>query len=249
MNRVTDERARCIAMSTLDGGVQDLAADLLDARAEIAKLRADLKLMEHKVIVCGVAAWHPDPNVTTGPNYPDTWQSPQADKVRELRADRDKLRAEVEERDAAYQSVPTEAYADRNQAALAFAKLAMLRGWRVGLAVDPKEPHWPLLYVDTPMGQVSWHLPKAEVVGNWPEYSAVWDGHSVGEKRRRLTAMTVSNALAHPRPAKGVVVAEGIIDMVNGCIGGNDFSVGIFDASDHGHRVRVTVEKAERGEV
>ena len=61
----------------------------------IARLRAELKLMEHKVITCGVAATNPDAGLTLRDDYMQ-WNSPQADAVRALRAERDSLRAELE---------------------------------------------------------------------------------------------------------------------------------------------------------
>lgn len=91
---------------------------------------------------------------------------------------------------SAKQSVPSEAYFDRNQLVLAFARLAQERGWRVGLGVDPTEPDWPVIYVDTPEGQVSWHLPVADLeVAEWPVYQGTWDGHDVAEKRVRLAKL------------------------------------------------------------
>ena len=91
---------------------------------------------------------------------------------------------------AATQSIPEEAYFDRNQLALAYAKLAQEKGWRVGFGLDPDEPDWPVLYIDTPAGQVSWHLPVAEVaIQDWPVYEGEWDGHDLAEKRRRLSLL------------------------------------------------------------
>ena len=88
------------------------------------------------------------------------------------------------------QSTPQEAYFDRNQLAMAFARLAQRRGWTVGIGIDPDEPDWPVLYVDTPEGQISWHLPRPEIaLADWPEYPGRWDGHNVTEKRRRLAAL------------------------------------------------------------
>jgi hypothetical protein len=40
--------------------------------------------------------------------------------------------------------------------------------------------------IDLPTGQVSWHLPSHELVGNFPDYMGEWDGHDVDEKRIRL---------------------------------------------------------------
>lgn len=87
------------------------------------------------------------------------------------------------------QSSPEEAYLDRNQLAQAFARLALEQGWTTGLSIDPDEPDWPVLYVDTPAGQISWHLPKHEIIGEWPRYQGKWDGHTVEQKRARLTSL------------------------------------------------------------
>lgn len=43
-----------------------------------------------------------------------------------------------------------------------------------------------MLMIDLPTGQVGWHLPKAEIEGQWPAYDKAWDGHSLEEKRERL---------------------------------------------------------------
>ena len=79
------------------------------------------------------------------------------------------------------------AYAERNALALAFAALASDLGWRVGRLEDPNEPEWPVLVVETPHGQVSWHIPADE----WPEgweagHTNDWDGHTDEEKYNRL---------------------------------------------------------------
>ncbi len=81
-----------------------------------------------------------------------------------------------------------DAYFDRNQAVMALGRMAQSLGYNVGLKTDPKEPDWPVLMIDLPTGQVGWHLPKDEVVGDWPEYDGEWDGHSLDEKRKRIHA-------------------------------------------------------------
>ena len=80
-----------------------------------------------------------------------------------------------------------EAYYDRNLAVMALAKLAEKQGYSIGISYDPNEPDWPVLMIDLPTGQVGWHLPKDELVGNWPSYTKEWDGHSLEEKRNRMT--------------------------------------------------------------
>lgn len=83
-------------------------------------------------------------------------------------------------------STLNDSYFDRNQAVMAMARMALQLGYRVGLKQDPEEPDWPVLMIDLPTGQVGYHLPKEEVVGNWPEYDKEWDGHSLAEKRERI---------------------------------------------------------------
>ncbi len=82
-----------------------------------------------------------------------------------------------------------DAYFDRNQSVMAFARLALKLGYHVGLKTDPDEPDWPVLMIDLPGGQVGWHLPEDEIIGDWPEYSGEWDGHSLKEKRKRLKTL------------------------------------------------------------
>ena len=79
-----------------------------------------------------------------------------------------------------------EAYFDRNQAAMAFAKLADESGFIVGVK-KTDDLDWMLLFVDLPQGQISWHLPTKELVGIWFEYFDDWDGHDLSEKRLRLS--------------------------------------------------------------
>lgn len=83
-------------------------------------------------------------------------------------------------------STLNDAYYDRNQAVMALARLAEKLGWEVGLKTDPAEPDWPVLMIDLPTGQVGYHLPKGEIVGEWPEYTKEWDGHSLEDKRQRI---------------------------------------------------------------
>jgi hypothetical protein len=55
-------------------------------------------------------------------------------------------------------------YEERNCLALAFARMARAAGWVVGWVDDDDAGRdWPVLMIDTPAGQVSWHLPRL-----WP---------------------------------------------------------------------------------
>ena len=51
-------------------------------------------------------------------------------------------------------------YEDRNALVLLAGKLARENHLRCGLGLDPHEPDWPVMFIDLPTGQVSWHLPR-----------------------------------------------------------------------------------------
>lgn len=61
---------------------------------------------------------------------------------------------------------------------------------------DPTEPEWPVVYVETPAGQLSWHLSPddLDLFDHVPwlvrEHPSPWDGHSTDEKYERLAALT-----------------------------------------------------------
>lgn len=80
-------------------------------------------------------------------------------------------------------------YTERNQVVLAFAASAVMAGWRVGQLVDPTEPDWPVLMIDTPAGQVSWHFKADELPEAIPAYAGEWDGHTNAEKYKRLDVL------------------------------------------------------------
>jgi hypothetical protein len=82
-----------------------------------------------------------------------------------------------------YESTSDEAYLDRNLCAQAIARMAQKLGYPTGIK---ENGDWPILYVELPTGQVSWHIPKCELLGDFLEYSKEWDGHDVVAKRKRL---------------------------------------------------------------
>lgn len=79
-----------------------------------------------------------------------------------------------------------EVYAERNAVVLAFAVLAARAGWKVGYVKDEAEPGWPVLMIDTPEGQVSWHFWADDMPDHMPPYDGDWDGHDTREKYARL---------------------------------------------------------------
>ena len=118
------------------------------------------------------------------------------DEIDRLRAEVERLRAE---KDGAYH--------ERNQVVAALAKM-----FPAGVAVDPDEPDWPVLYIDLPDGQVSWHFQRSEAIdllAGIPKYDGEWDGHSTEEKYTRLKSLAPRYfhlvdflpACEHPEPS------------------------------------------------
>ncbi len=89
-------------------------------------------------------------------------------------------------------------YRDRNLLAQLAGELARRLGMTVGIGSDPAEPDWPVLYIDLPTGQISWHLPQAELTADFGRYRAAWDGHAVATKHDRIRAFLTD-------PDEGVV--------------------------------------------
>ena len=96
---------------------------------------------------------------------------------------RDALLVIMERKEVKNESTPDEAHYDRNLCVQAMLKMAQKLGFNTGLKEDPE---WPILYIDLPTGQVSWHIPKQEILTDVPEYNGKWDGHNLQEKRRRV---------------------------------------------------------------
>lgn len=81
-------------------GYADTEQDLLNELASQVKalqhendcMMQELDLMTRKIITCAVAADHPDPTLSLRQrDYGGSWNSPQADRVRALRVDRDQI--------------------------------------------------------------------------------------------------------------------------------------------------------------
>jgi len=85
-----------------------------------------------------------------------------------------------------------EVYEDRNLLVQLVARLAGQLGIRTGIGVDEKEPEWPVIYVDLPTGQVSWHVPRDELLISLGRYDS-WDGHSTADKRVRIERFLSEN--------------------------------------------------------
>lgn len=85
--------------NSTDKVVQSALSETLEEieylRNELKIWKKDHKLMIQKIITCGVAADHPDPNLTLRDDYMK-WNSPQAERVRGLRKRADESIKEIE---------------------------------------------------------------------------------------------------------------------------------------------------------
>lgn len=57
--------------------------------------------------------------------------------------------------------------------------LARALGYPAGVRIDPDAPEWPVVLIELPTGQVTWHM---------PQHPTPWDGHDTEEKYRRCRA-------------------------------------------------------------
>lgn len=70
-------------------------------------------------------------------------------------------------------------YHSRNTMVIGALGTAMQLGLKAGIQIDPNEPGWPVVFIELPTGQVSWHVPA---------YPGTFDGHTVPQKYERLHA-------------------------------------------------------------
>lgn len=74
------------------------------------------------------------------------------------------------------------AYTQRAIAAVALAHTVLAQGGSAGIGLDSnedKDSNWrTVLYVDTPAGQLSWHIAPADkhMLEGLPQYTKAWDG-------------------------------------------------------------------------
>lgn len=59
--------------------------------------------------------------------------------------------------------------------------IALQLGYTAGVRIDPKEPDWPVVFIELPTGQVTWHVTPHPVE---------WDNHTTEEKYQRVRAYT-----------------------------------------------------------
>ena len=68
-------------------------------------------------------------------------------------------------------------YATRYTLVADALSLALHAGFEAGVRFDDEDPEWPVVYIELPTGQVSWHLPI---------HSREWDRHTTEEKYSRV---------------------------------------------------------------
>lgn len=68
-------------------------------------------------------------------------------------------------------------YANRNRAVIAALHHALAYGYEAGIRVDEDDLAWPIVFIELPTGQVTWHI---EQHGNG------WDGHDTEQKYARV---------------------------------------------------------------
>lgn len=68
-------------------------------------------------------------------------------------------------------------YELRNKAVLTAMALCQTMNIPAGIRMDPSEPEWPVVYIELPTGQISYHI---------PQFPTPWDNHTTEEKNERL---------------------------------------------------------------
>jgi len=80
-----------------------------------------------------------------------------------------------------------EIYRQRNELAAALARL-----YPSCIGIDKDEPDWPVLYIQLPTGQISYHIGPndLDLIKHFPlDESVEWDGHSNSDKSFRLALL------------------------------------------------------------
>jgi hypothetical protein len=99
------------------------------------------------------------------------------------------------------------------------------------MLTDTAEPDWPIVFVSTPAGQMSWHIAKADLdlfthVSTTTE--PTWDGHTTAQKYQRLGELTANTGAWHAISSSGLIDSDatgrlrGLIkSWAEGCIPAN----------------------------
>jgi hypothetical protein len=83
------------------------------------------------------------------------------------------------------------------------------------MLTDNTEPDWPIVFVSTSAGQMSWHIAKAdlELFGHVPATTEpTWDGHTTEEKYQRLAELVRTLSYLGPPAQVDASIAEGKLE-------------------------------------
>jgi hypothetical protein len=151
--------------------------------------------------ICGMPV-ESEPCNLHGPTYTrdDVWGG----QLAALRAENERLLADVAEARAQLAAVTAERDKAYRERAHLVAYLAACHPSVITDAPDTDDA-WKIIYVETPAGQMSWHLSGDDLdlflhvadTGDVPGGAPEWDGHSTEQKYERLaelTRMTVEGA-------------------------------------------------------
>lgn len=119
-------------------------------------------------------------------------------------------RSTAQERSVAYEHISNALYTERGRLV---AFLASVYPSRIG--PDPDDPPWFVVTIDTPTGQMCWHVSDVDRMDRHlfdhirPAVPAdpPWDGHTTSEKYERLAELILLNdavpaAMAAPGPLR-----------------------------------------------
>lgn len=70
-------------------------------------------------------------------------------------------------------------YVERNKSVIAAVHHALEIGVKAGVRLDKEEPEYPVMFIELPTGQVTWHI---------EQHSEAWDFHTTDEKYKRIRA-------------------------------------------------------------
>ena len=86
------------------------------------------------------------------------------------------------------------------------AGLIRVGGFRAEVVMAPDTEGWWIVYVETPAGQLSWHIAPddMDLFSDWPvafgSRPSPWDGHTTEEKYERLARLAAIPVAKVPKP-------------------------------------------------
>lgn len=105
---------------------------------------------------------------------------------------------------------PTPLDAAYTERAHLVALLAQLypSGWDYA---DPSTPDWPIVFIDLPTGQATWHVSPNDwwIFACVPRrHGATWDGHTTEQKYQRIRDLIAETEKNHPEHTSRIIEGE-----------------------------------------